>query len=226
MSYLVAALKRGERGLIISFDETRNILLQRAQSVGMPLGAFVEAGMLQIEQIDPADVSPGDFSGRIRDAVERDGTRIVIIDSLTGYLSAMSGQPYLVMQMHELVTYLNQQGVVTILILAQHGMVGKMESPVDLTYVSDTVIMLRFFEAAGRVRRALSVLKKRTGAHEDTIREFKIDAGGLRVGEPLERFRGVLTGVPTYDGDRDHLLAERIRTDGTIVSEPGRDAAS
>ncbi|MHC2087990.1 ATPase domain-containing protein [Methylobacterium sp. CM6244] len=226
VSYLVAALKRGERGLIISFDETRNILLQRAQSVGMPLGAFVEAGMLQIEQIDPADVSPGDFSGRIRDAVERDGTRIVIIDSLTGYLSAMSGQPYLVMQMHELVTYLNQQGVVTILILAQHGMVGKMESPVDLTYVSDTVIMLRFFEAAGRVRRALSVLKKRTGAHEDTIREFKIDAGGLRVGEPLERFRGVLTGVPTYDGDRDHLLAERIRTDGTIVSEPGRDAAS
>lgn len=226
MSYLVAALDRGERGLIISFDETRGILLQRARSVGMPLSDFIEAGSLQIEQIDPADVSPGDFAGRIRDAVEHDAARIVIIDSLTGYMTAMAGQPYLVMQMHELVTYLNQQGVVTILILAQHGMVGKMESPVDLTYVSDTVVMLRFFEAGGRVRRALSVLKKRTGPHEDTIREFKIDAGGLRVGEPLRKFRGVLTGVPTYDGSGDTLLIERIGADGEALDEPGRDAAS
>ncbi|CAA2103529.1 Circadian clock protein kinase KaiC [Methylobacterium bullatum] len=226
MSYLVAALGRGERGLIISFDETRGILLQRARSVGMPLADFVEAGSLQIEQIDPADVSPGDFAGRIRAAVENDAARIVIIDSLTGYMTAMAGQPYLVMQMHELVTYLNQQGVVTILILAQHGMVGKMESPVDLTYVSDTVVMLRFFEAGGRVRRALSVLKKRTGPHEDTIREFKIDAGGLRVGEPLRKFRGVLTGVPTYDGNGDNLLVERVGADGQALNEPGRDAAS
>ncbi|WP_036266189.1 ATPase domain-containing protein [Methylobacterium sp. 10] len=226
MSYLVAALDRGERGLIISFDETRGILLQRARSVGMPLADFIEAGSLQIEQIDPADVSPGDFAGRIRTAVEQDATRIVIIDSLTGYMTAMAGQPHLVLQMHELVTYLNQQGVVTILILAQHGMVGKMESPVDLTYVSDTVVMLRFFEAGGRVRRALSVLKKRTGPHEDTIREFKIDAGGLRVGEPLQKFRGVLTGVPTYDGSGDNLLVERIEADGETLNEPGRDAAS
>ncbi|CAA2140578.1 MULTISPECIES: ATPase domain-containing protein [Methylobacterium] len=226
MSYLVAALRRGERGLIISFDETRGILLRRARSVGMPLADFIEAGSLQIEQIDPADVSPGDFAGRIRDAVEHDAARIVIIDSLTGYMTAMAGQPFLVMQMHELVTYLNQQGVVTILILAQHGMVGKMESPVDLTYVSDTVVMLRFFEAAGRVRRALSVLKKRTGPHEDTIREFKIDANGLRVGEPLRKFRGVLTGVPTYDGNGDNLLVERVGADGESLDEPGRDAAS
>jgi circadian clock protein KaiC len=226
MSYLVAALRRGERGLIISFDETRGILLRRARSVGMPLADFIEAGSLQIEQIDPADVSPGDFAGRIRDAVEHDAARIVIIDSLTGYMTAMAGQPFLVMQMHELVTYLNQQGVVTILILAQHGMVGKMESPVDLTYVSDTVVMLRFFEAAGRVRRALSVLKKRTGPHEDTIREFKIDASGLRVGEPLRKFRGVLTGVPTYDGNGDNLLVERVGADGESLDEPGRDAAS
>jgi circadian clock protein KaiC len=187
---------------------------------------FVEAGSLQIEQIDPADVSPGDFAGRIRTAVEQDAAKIVIIDSLTGYMTAMAGQPHLVLQMHELVTYLNQQGVVTILILAQHGMVGKMESPVDLTYVSDTVVMLRFFEAGGRVRRALSVLKKRTGPHEDTIREFKIDAGGLRVGEPLQKFRGVLTGVPTYDGSGDNLLVERIGADGETLNEPGRDAAS
>lgn len=209
LSYLIAGLRRGEHGIVISFDETRDIFLQRAASVGMALDAFIESDLLRIEQIDPADVSPGDFAGRVRDAVENEGARYVLIDSLTGYMSAMSGQPSLVLQMHELVTYLNQQGIVTILILAQHGLVGKMESPVDLTYVSDTVIMLRFFEAAGRVRRALSVLKKRTGPHEDSIREFKIDAQGLRVGDPLHEFRGVLTGVPTYDGHRDDLLDDR-----------------
>ncbi|NEU13914.1 AAA family ATPase [Methylobacterium sp. BTF04] len=209
LGYLIAGLDRGERGLVISFDETLGILLRRAAGVGMDLGVHMESGLLQIEQMDPAEVSAGDLAGRIRKAVEVDGARIVVIDSLTGYMSAMSGQPYLVLQMHEMVTYLNQQGVVTILILAQHGMVGRMDSPVDLTYVSDTVVMLRFFEAGGRVRRALSVLKKRTGAHEDTIREFRIDAQGLRVGEALSDFRGVLTGVPTYEGDRTSLLVDR-----------------
>jgi circadian clock protein KaiC len=111
--------------------------------------------------------------------------------------------------MHEILTYLNQQGVVTILILAQHGMVGQMASPVDLTYLSDSVVLLRFFEANGRIRRALSVLKKRTGSHEDTIREFRIDSQGLRVGRPLDEFRGVLTGVPTFDGKRATLLKDR-----------------
>ncbi|MDO9428023.1 MAG: ATPase domain-containing protein [Methylobacterium sp.] len=209
LSFLVAALERNEHALVLSFDETIGILLRRAAGVGMNLTGHVEAGRLRIEQIDPADVSPGDFAARIRDAVEEDGARIVVIDSLTGYMSAMTGEPALVLQMHELVTYLNQQGVVTLLILAQHGMVGRMESPVDLTYVSDTVVMLRFFEASGRVRRALSVLKKRTGLHEDTIREFRIDRKGLRVGEALTGFHGVLTGVPTYDGDRRDLLDDR-----------------
>lgn len=209
LSYLVAALDRGEQALVISFDETLGILLQRAAGVGMGLTEHVQSGLLRIEQIDPADVSPGDFAGRVRDAVENEGARVVVIDSLTGYMSAMSGQPYLVLQMHEMVTYLNQQGVVTILILAQHGLVGRMDSPVDLTYVSDTVVMLRFFEASGRVRRALSVLKKRTGPHEDTIREFRIDAQGLRVGEPLHNFRGVLSGVPTFEGERNALLRDR-----------------
>ncbi|MCJ2083018.1 ATPase domain-containing protein [Methylobacterium sp. J-090] len=209
LSFLVAALDRDEHALLLSFDETIGILLRRAAGVGMDLAGHVEDRRLQIEQIDPADVSPGDFAGRIRDAVEENGARIVVIDSLTGYMSAMTGEPALVLQMHELVTYLNQQGVVTVLILAQHGMVGRMDSPVDLTYVSDTVVMLRFFEAAGRVRRALSVLKKRTGPHEDTIREFRIDHGGLRVGDALKGFRGVLTGVPTFDGDRRDLLDDR-----------------
>ncbi|MDB5647835.1 ATPase domain-containing protein [Methylobacterium sp.] len=209
LGYLVAALDRGEHGIILSFDETVGILLRRAASVGFDIGGHVASGLLRIEQMDPADISAGALAGRIRDAVETDKARVVVIDSLTGYMSAMSGQPHLVMQMHELTTYLNQQGVVTILVLAQHGMVGRMESPVDLTYVSDTVVMLRFFEAGGRVRRALSVLKKRTGAHEDSIREFRIDGHGLRVGAILKEFRGVLTGVPTFEGDRTELLGDR-----------------
>lgn len=136
-------------------------------------------------------------------------------------MTAMSGQPHLAMQMHEMTTYLNQQGVVTILVLAQHGMIGRTETPVDLTYVSDTVVLLRFFEAGGRVRRALSVLKKRTGAHEDSIREFRIDTQGLRVGNVLTEFRGVLTGVPTFEGDRAELLSDRPAS-----AEPTTDGAS
>lgn len=209
MGYLAAALDRGEAGLVLSFDETVGILLRRAASVGFHLGPHLESGLLRIEQMDPADISAGAFAGRIRDAVRADQARVVVIDSLTGYMSAMSGQPHLVMQMHEMTTYLNQQGVVTILVLAQHGMVGRMETPVDLTYVSDAVVMLRFFEAGGRVRRALSVLKKRTGGHEDSIREFRIDAHGLRVGNALTQFRGVLTGVPTFEGERVDLLDDR-----------------
>jgi circadian clock protein KaiC len=209
LGYVTAALRAGEPALMISFDETMGILLERASGVGMDLRPHMESGLLTVEQIDPANVSPGEFAGRVRDGVERDGARIVVIDSLTGYMSAMSEQPSLVLQMHELLTYLNQQGIVTVMILAQHGMVGQMISPIDLTYVSDSVVMLRFFEAHGRVRRALSVLKKRTGPHEDTIREFRIDSQGLRVGLPLEDFRGVLTGVPTYEGGGASLLGDR-----------------
>lgn len=209
LGYLWAALERGEPALMISFDETIGILLQRAKGVGFDLTLHVEAGRLRIEQIDPANVSPGEFAGRVREAVEKGGAKVVVIDSLTGYLNAMPEQPFIVLQMHELLTYLNQQGVVTILILAQHGMVGQMVSPIDLTYLSDAVVLLRFFEANGRIRRALSVVKRRTGAHEDTIREFRIDSQGLRVGPPLEQFRGVLTGVPTFEGQRASLLEER-----------------
>jgi circadian clock protein KaiC len=226
LGYLTAALDRGEHGLILSFDETTGILRRRAAGIGFDIDSHIASGRLRIEQMDPADVSAGVFAGRIRDAVETDKARIVVIDSLTGYMSAMSGQPDLVLQMHEMTTYLNQQGVVTILILAQHGMVGRMDAPVDLTYVSDTVVMLRFFEAAGRVRRALSVLKKRTGTHEDSIREFGIDSQGLRVGSVLTQFRGVLTGVPTFEGDRADLLADRPPratqgTDGASGSHSG-----
>jgi circadian clock protein KaiC len=148
-------------------------------------------------------------TGKIRDAVENGGARVVVIDSLSGYLNAMPDEQFMILQMHELVTYLNQQGVVTILILAQSGMVGQVASPLDLTYLSDTVLLLRFFEAGGQIRRAASVIKKRTGSHEDTIREFRIGSRGVRVGERLVEFRGVLTGVPVYEGHDAALMKGR-----------------
>lgn len=207
--YVHAALGRGEQVLMISFDETTRILQERTAGIGMDLRPYIKNGSLRVEQIDPVEVTPGELSGRVRDAVERENARIVVIDSLTGYLNAMPEEQFVVLQMHEMLTYLNQQGVVTILVLAQHGMIGQMASPVDLTYLSDSVVLLRYFEAEGRIRRALSVVKKRTGAHEDTIRELRIDHEGLRVGDPLRHFRGVLTGVPTFEGRGATLLDER-----------------
>jgi circadian clock protein KaiC len=209
LAYVHAALSRGEPALILSFDETTRIFLRRSASIGMDVAPHVEAGILRIEQVDPAHLSPGEFAGLVRDAVEQAGARVVVIDSLTGYLNAMPEEEFVALQMHELLTYLNQQGVVTILILAQHGMVGQMATPIDMTYLSDAVVLMRFFEAHGRIRRAISVLKKRTGAHEDTIREYGIDGQGIRVGEPLTGFRGVLTGVPTYEGREGSLLKDR-----------------
>jgi circadian clock protein KaiC len=209
LAYVHAALERGEPAFILSFDETTGIFLKRASSIGMDVTPHVEAGVLRIEQVDPAHLSPGEFVAHVRDAVEHAGARIVVIDSLTGYLNAMPEEEFIALQMHELLTYLNQQGVVTILILAQHGMVGQMATPIDMTYLSDSVVLMRFFEAQGRIRRAISVIKKRTGAHEDTIREYRIDGQGVRVGEPLRDFRGVLTGVPTYEGKEGTLLRDR-----------------
>jgi circadian clock protein KaiC len=209
LAYVQAALNRGETSLIISFDETKRIFLKRATSIGMDVAPHVETGTLQIEQVDPADLSPGEFSSLVRESVEAAGARVVVIDSLTGYLNAMPEEEFVALQMHELLTYLNQQGVVTILILAQHGMVGQMATPIDMTYLSDAVVLMRFFEAQGRIRRAISVIKKRTGSHEDTIREYRIDSAGVRVGEPLKNFRGVLTGVPTYEGAEASLLKDR-----------------
>jgi circadian clock protein KaiC len=209
LGYVSAALERGERVLIASFDETTHIFLKRAAGIGFDLEPHVRSGLLRVEQINPAELSPGQLSHCVRDAVERQNAKFVVFDSLTGYLNAMPEDQYLVLHMHEMLTYLNQQGVVTLLTLAQHGMVGQMASPIDMTYLSDSVVLLRFFEAAGHIRRAVSVLKKRTGSHESTIREFKIESGGLRVGEPLSEFHGVLTGVPSFAGDRRALMPER-----------------
>jgi circadian clock protein KaiC len=205
--FAVAAAMRGERTSAFIFDELRETFISRAAGVGTDINKYVKKGLIKIQQVDPAELSPGEFAAAVRDAVDVDGARLVIIDSLNGYLNAMPEERFLSVQMHELLTYLNQQGVVTILVMAQHGFLGNaMVSPVDVSYLADTVLMLRYFEAHGAIHRALSVVKKRSGRHELTIREMEIKPEGLRVGEPLSEFRGVLTGVPVYEGTRDSLV--------------------
>ncbi len=207
MQYIFAGLQRGERALFVSFDETQRVFHRRCAGLGMDVTPFEESGLFTFRQVDPAELSPGELSALVRDQVEA-GTKMVVLDSLSGYQHAMPEEQFMLLQMHETVTYLNQQGVLTFLLLAQSGMVGTMQSPVDLTYLSDTVLLLRFFEAKGEIRRALSILKKRTGPHESAIRELMIDGGGIQVGPKLDGFRGVLTGVPTFEG-KTALLEER-----------------
>jgi circadian clock protein KaiC len=159
---------------------------------------MVESKMIKISQLDPAELSPGQFVDRVRRAIEIDGARLVVIDSLNGFLNAMSGEEMLVSHMHELLTFLNQRGVVTLLVLTLAGMLGpNMSVPVDISYLSDNVLVLRFFESGGRLRKAISVVKKRSGAHEDTIHELSFSSKGIEIGQPLTEFRGVMTGVPT-----------------------------
>lgn len=212
LQYVHAALAAGEKVLIVSFDETQRVFMRRAAGLGVELQGHIDVGALVNRQVDPAELSPGELADIIRTHVQA-GFNMVVLDSLTGYQHAMPEEQFMLLQMHELVTFLNQQGVLTFLILAQSGMIGQMHSPIDLTYLSDTVLLLRFFEAGGEIRRALSVLKKRTGLHESSLRELRIDSGGIRVGEKLEGFRGVLTGTPSFDG-RSPLLEDRSEQPG------------
>ncbi len=198
--------ERGERGMVFAFDETRNTMLTRARLLGLGIQEQIDRQMLDVQQVDPAELSPGEFANRIRQGVQG-GCKLIIIDSLNGYLNAMPGEKYLVNQLHELCSYLNQQGVLTILVLAQHGLVSNVVTPIDLSYLADTVIAIRFFETMGEVRQALSVIKKRTGHHERTIREFKLEPGaGIRVGKPLREFDGLLIGSPRYRGTAEAML--------------------
>ena len=209
MQYVSAALNRGEKILFVSFDETERVFHERARGLGWNFEKEEQTGDFYFRQVDPAELSPGELAGAISRAVSENGTTVVVLDSLTGYQHAMPEEQFLLLQMHEMLTYLNQQGVLTFVILTQSGMVGQqMQSPVDMTYLSDAVLLLRFFEAEGQIRRAISAVKKRTGAHESSIREMRIDQSGIRVGEKLDGFRGVLTGTPIYDG-RDKLLEKR-----------------
>lgn len=206
--YAFAALSRGEPVYLVTFEETKRIVLARAKGLGMDLAPFLESGLLTLDQVDPAELSPGEITGRLQHAVEHAGVKMVIIDSLTGYLNSLPEEQQLLLQMHEILTYLNQQGIVTLLLLANHGLIGHMSTPVDLTYLSDSVMLLRYFEAGGRIRRAVSVVKKRTGPHEDAIREFTLSSDGISVGEPLAGFTGVLSGTPRFAGDRGSLMRQ------------------
>jgi circadian clock protein KaiC len=206
LQFIAAAVARGERAAMFIFDEELGMLLARAKGLGIDLAGMRDAGKVIIEQQDAAELTPGEFSQRVRDKMDRHGVRIVAIDSLNGYQAAMPEEQYLILHLHELMQYLNRRGAATFLTIAQHGMVSDMRQPIDITYLSDTVIMLRYFEAFGRVRRAISVMKKRAGSHEDTIREFRIDSGGISLGDPLREFQGVLRGVPTYVGQSQPLM--------------------
>lgn len=201
LQYAAAAMRRGEKVAIFMFDEEIGVTFRRAKALGIDLEAFQSAGTLIIDQIDAAELTPGEFAHRVRGCVADQGVSMVVIDSLNGYRCAMPEEQALILHMHELLQYLNRRGVSTFLTVAQHGLVGDMRSPVDVTYLADTVVLMRFFEAEGRVRRAVSVVKKRTGPHEDTIREFQVTAEGIQVGPALREFQGVLRGVPVYVGN-------------------------
>jgi len=205
----LSALQRGENVKYLLFDETLGTLMSRSRQLDMELDGYIESGQLFLQQIDPAEMSPGQFATLVREAVEQDGASMVVIDSLNAYMQAMPGHRYLMLQMHELLSYLNQQGVTTLMVFGQHGLIGNVASDVDLSYLSDALLLFRFFESAGEVLSALAVLKSRTSEHERTIREFRIEPGGLRVGPPLKDFEGVLAGLPTYRGGETLLNARQ-----------------
>jgi circadian clock protein KaiC len=207
---LLAALDRGEPAAYFLFDEGISTLLARSKALGMDLSRHIDSGLLRLQQVDPAELSPGEFVARIRRDVEIEGVRLIAIDSLNAYMQAMPGEKFLLLQMHELLSYLNQSGVITIIVLGQHGLVGDVQSDVDLSYLSDTIVLFRFFEAYGEVRKAMSVIKSRTTAHERTIREFRLSDHGLQVGDALVDFEGILSGLPSYRGDIA-LLGEQAR---------------
>jgi circadian clock protein KaiC len=192
-----SACERGEHATMFIFDESANTLFSRMAGLHVDLRKHVDAGLLTIREVDPAELSPGQFGNAIRIAVEKDRSALVVIDSLNGYLNSMPDEKFMIVQLHELLTYLGQQGVATVLVAAQHGMISShMSSPVDASYLADAVVLLRYFEAEGEVRQAISVIKKRGGEHERSIREFRMAGGRIDIGEPLRDFRGVFTGVP------------------------------
>lgn len=208
INFAVAAIERGEKAALFIFDEELGLLFDRTLKLGIDLEALQAGGNLIIEQVDAAELSPGEFADRVRRCVAEQDIKTVVIDSLNGYQAAMPQEQFLVLHIHELLQYLNRQGASTFLTVAQHGLVGDMKAPVDVTYLADTVILLRYFEAAGHVRRAVSVIKKRAGLHEKTIREFEIGDEGLSVGDPLVGFQGVLRGVPNFVGQGTGLMGD------------------
>jgi circadian clock protein KaiC len=200
--FVVAALERGEPAAMFLFDESTATLLARTQSLGMELQPHLDGGQLILRPIDPGELAPGEFAHEVRQAVEEHGARVIVIDSLNGYLGAMPDERFLIIQLHELLMYLGQQGVATLLIAAQSGLLGaQLQSPIDASYLADSVILLRHFEDRAALRQAISVVKKRGGSHDRGIHEFWLGEGGVNIGAPLCELRGVLTGVPHPDAD-------------------------
>lgn len=217
IQYASAAALRGDHSVVFMFDESVATMRRRMSSLGIHLTYGREKGQVQLHQLDPAEVSPGEFAQMVRDAVERDSAKVIVIDSLNGYLNSMPEEQFLTIQLHELLMYLGRHGVSTVMVVAQSGMMGmQMQSPVDTSYLADSVVMFRYFENAGRVKKAISVLKKRSGHHEQTIRELHFNQSGIHVSEPLEHFHGILSGIPT-------LLREHNGADGEA---PHRSAAT
>lgn len=203
---LLSALERGDKAAYYLFDERKATLLSRCAALDMDLKPYIENGQLDLRQIDPAELSPGEFAGAVQSAVEEDGIGLIVIDSLNAYLHAMPSDNFLVLQMHELLSYLSQQGIVSLMILGQHGVTGELRSDIDISYLADTVMMLRFFEAKGTVRKSMAVIKTRTSDHERTIREFNIDCSGIEIGQPLTNFERILSGNPQYSNGDGGLL--------------------
>jgi circadian clock protein KaiC len=208
MMYAYTAAENGERSAVYLFDESIETLYKRTSSIGLDIEKHVTSGLMHLKQIKLAELTPGELAHFISQDVEKNGTRVVIIDSVNGYLMSTPQERFVIMQFHEMLSYLNRQGVVTIVVVGQYGLIGNMQAPIDMSYLADTVVLLRYFEAGGSVRQAISVLKKRTGEHERTIREFRIGTGGIQLGQPLTDFHGVLTGVPVYHGQGAGLLGK------------------
>jgi circadian clock protein KaiC len=212
--FACSTVARGQSAAIFIFDESINTLLSRCVGLGIDLRPNLKSGKLMVQSIDPAELSPGEFAQTIRRVVEDDGVQLVVIDSLNGYLNSMPEERYLIVQLHEMFAYLGQRGVATLLVGAHQGMIGgPMNSVVDVRYLADAIILLRYFEAHGEVRQAISVVKKRGGEHERTIREMRLSSEGIVIGKPLRDFRGVLTGVPEYGGHDDLPLKDQAHDD-------------
>jgi circadian clock protein KaiC len=207
--YALSAAERGDKSVIFTFDESSGTLLERARGLGMSLDQYIDSGLIKLQQVDPAELSPGEFVAAVRGSVRDGGAKVVIIDSLNGFLNAMPGEKFLSLQLHEMLSFLGQQGVATIMTLAQHGFVGTaMGTPVDVSYLADTVLLFRYFEAAGEVKQAISVLKKRSGSHERSIRELIFGNGRISIGPALAEFEGVLTGVPKFRATVENLSGD------------------
>jgi circadian clock protein KaiC len=195
--FAASAAERGERTAMFIFDESKNTLFSRMAGLGVDLRQYDENGTITVTQIDPAEMSPGELASVVRASVDQGGASIVVIDSLNGYLQSMPDENFLIVQLHEMLSYLGQLGVASLLVSAQQGLMGtQMTSPVDVSYLADTVVMLRYYEDRGEVKQAVSVVKMRGGQHERTIREFRMHDGRVTVGEPLRNYRGVLSGIP------------------------------